>query len=73
MGSGSGWRRHVRWCTGPSSSCSTTCPAAVDVETELQLWENLAAAGLTVLAVSHRAVAFERADLVLGLDAGHLV
>ena len=36
--------------------------SAVDVETELQLWANLSAAGLTVLAVSHRAVAFERAD-----------
>ena len=44
--------------------------SAVDVETELQLWANLAAAGLTVLAVSHRAVAFERADLVVELDAG---
>ena len=44
--------------------------SAVDVETELQLWANLAAAGLTVLAVSHRAVAFERADQVLRLDHG---
>ncbi len=47
--------------------------SAVDVETELQLWDNLAAAGLTVLAVSHRAVAFERADLVVELDAGRRV
>ena len=47
--------------------------SAVDVETELQLWDNLAAAGLTVLAVSHRAVAFERADQVLRLDHGALV
>ena len=46
--------------------------SAVDVETELQLWSNLAAAGLTVLAVSHRAVAFQRADLVLHLEAGRL-
>jgi ATP-binding cassette subfamily B protein len=46
--------------------------SAVDVETELQLWDNLAAAGLTVLAVSHRAVAFERADQVLRLDHGEL-
>ena len=44
--------------------------SAVDVETELQLWANLAEAGLTVLAVSHRAVAFERADQVLRLDHG---
>ena len=47
--------------------------SAVDVETELQLWANLAEAGLTVLAVSHRAVAFERADQVLRLDHGVLV
>jgi ATP-binding cassette subfamily B protein len=46
--------------------------SAVDVETELQLWDNLAAAGLTVLAVSHRAVAFERADQVLRLEHGRL-
>ena len=46
--------------------------SALDVETELQLWTNLAAAGMTVLAVSHRAVAFERADQVLRLDAGHV-
>jgi ATP-binding cassette subfamily B protein len=47
--------------------------SAVDVETELRLWDNLAAAGLTVLAVSHRAVAFERADQVLRLDHGSLI
>ncbi len=46
--------------------------SALDVETELQLWANLAAAGMTVLAVSHRAVAFDRADQVLILDAGSL-
>jgi ATP-binding cassette subfamily B protein len=45
--------------------------SALDVETELQLWSNLAAAGMTVLAVSHRAVAFDRADQVIRLDAGH--
>ena len=47
--------------------------SALDVETELQLWQNLANAGMTVLAVSHRAVAFDRADQVLRLDAGRLV
>jgi ATP-binding cassette subfamily B protein len=47
--------------------------SALDVETEVQLWTNLADAGMTVIAVSHRAVAFERADHVLRLDAGHLV
>ncbi len=47
--------------------------SALDIETELQLWANLAAAGVTVLVVSHRAVAFDRADQVLRLDAGRLV
>jgi ATP-binding cassette subfamily B protein len=47
--------------------------SALDVETELQLWHNLADAGMTVLAVSHRAVAFDRADQLLRLDAGRLV
>lgn len=46
--------------------------SAVDVETELMLWENLRMAGLTVLAVSHRAVAFERATRVLTLERGGL-
>jgi ATP-binding cassette subfamily B protein len=41
--------------------------SAVDVETELRLWQNLTAAGLTVIAVSHRAVAFERADQIIRL------
>jgi len=43
--------------------------SALDVETELELWRNLAAAGMTVLAVSHRAIAFERADQVITLGA----
>jgi ATP-binding cassette, subfamily B, bacterial len=47
--------------------------SALDVETELQLWTNLAAAGMTVIAVSHRAVAFDRADQVLRLQAGRFV
>ena len=47
--------------------------SALDVETELQLWTNLSAAGMTVLAVSHRAVAFDRADQVLTLDGGRLL
>jgi len=47
--------------------------SALDIETELQLWSNLSAAGITVLAVSHRAIAFERADEVLRLDDGRLV
>jgi ATP-binding cassette, subfamily B, bacterial len=47
--------------------------SALDIETELQLWSNLSAAGITVLAVSHRAVAFDRADQVLRLDRGRLV
>ena len=47
--------------------------SALDVETEVQLWTNLADAGMTVIAVSHRTVAFRRADQVLRLDAGRLV
>lgn len=41
--------------------------SAVDVETEVSLWDNLHAAGLTVIAVSHRAVAFDRADQIIRL------
>lgn len=47
--------------------------SALDVETELRLWDNFYEAGLTVLAVSHRAVAFDRADQVLRLEHGRLV
>ena len=47
--------------------------SALDVETEVQLWTNLADAAMTVIAVSHRAVAFDRADQVLRLEAGRLV
>jgi len=47
--------------------------SALDVETELALWRGLADAGMTVLAVSHRAIAIERADNVLRLEAGRLV
>jgi ATP-binding cassette subfamily B protein len=57
---------------GPELVVLDDLSSAVDVETELQLWDNLAAAGLSVLAVSHRAVAFERADQVLRLDHGTL-
>ena len=46
--------------------------SALDVETELQFWSNLAEAGMTVLAVSHRAVAFERADRVVRLEDGRV-
>lgn len=47
--------------------------SALDVETELRLWENLADERVTVLAVSHRAVAFDRADQVLRLERGRLI
>lgn len=46
--------------------------SALDVETERRVWENLRAAGATVLAVSHRAVAFDGADRILRLDAGRV-
>ncbi len=52
---------------GPELIVLDDLSSAVDVETELRLWDNLAAAGLTVIAVSHRAVAFERADQVIRL------
>lgn len=41
--------------------------SAVDVETEVRLWDNLHDVGLTVIAVSHRAVAFARADQIIRL------
>ena len=41
--------------------------SALDVETERELWSNLADADITVLAVSHRAVAFDRADQIITL------
>lgn len=47
--------------------------SALDVETEVRLWERLAAAGMTVVAVSHREVALQRADLIVRLDAGRVV
>lgn len=47
--------------------------SALDVETEHRLWDNLAEAQMTVLAVSHRAVALDRADQVLELGEGRLV
>ncbi|MEL7156414.1 MAG: ABC transporter ATP-binding protein [Actinomycetota bacterium] len=46
--------------------------SALDVETELALWRNLAEAGVTVLAVSHRRVAQVRADQLLALEDGRL-
>ncbi len=47
--------------------------SALDVETELRLWDNLAQAGTTIIAVSHRQVALDRADQVLRLRDGRLV
>lgn len=47
--------------------------SALDVETELRLWDNLAGAGTTVLAVSHRQVALDRADQVIRIEHGRLV
>jgi ATP-binding cassette subfamily B protein len=44
--------------------------SALDVETELTLWKNLANAGATVIAVSHRSIALERADQIIRLDGG---
>ena len=41
--------------------------SALDVDTELLLWQRLSAAGFTVLAASNRPVALARADRVLAL------
>lgn len=57
---------------GPELVVVDDVSSALDVETEIRLWDNLANAGMTVLAVSHRAVAFERATQILRLDAGRL-
>lgn len=42
--------------------------SALDVETELELWNRLAAAGATVLAASNRPAALARADFVVQLN-----
>ena len=47
--------------------------SAGDVETERSLWDNLADTDTTVIVVSHRAVALERADRVVRLEAGRVV
>ena len=44
--------------------------SALDVDTELVLWQRLAAAGFTVLAASNRPVALARADRVIELTVG---
>ncbi len=41
--------------------------SAVDVETEMELWNRLRAEGRTILAVSNRPLALRRADQVLHL------
>ncbi len=51
--------------------------SALDVETERMLWDNILARtrvddGTTVLAVSHRRPALQRADTILLLQEGHL-
>lgn len=58
---------------GPELLVLDDLSSAVDVETELRLWNNLANAGTTVIAVSHRTVALDRADQVIRLDAGRIV
>ncbi len=41
--------------------------SALDVATEFELWENVADAGIAVLAVSHRPKVLDRADLIIDL------
>lgn len=52
---------------GPEIVILDDLSSALDVETEVRLWTNLAEAGVTVLAVSHRQVAFDRADQIITL------
>ncbi len=49
--------------------------SALDVETEAELWEGLFSRGetTTVLAVSHRRPALQRADQVVVMDGGRIV
>ncbi|MGE0878404.1 MAG: ATP-binding cassette domain-containing protein [Acidimicrobiia bacterium] len=47
--------------------------SALDVETELAMWDALRRATITVLAVSNRPVALARADQVIRLEAGVVV
>jgi ATP-binding cassette, subfamily B, bacterial len=44
--------------------------SALDVETEVLLWDRLRAAGVTVLAASNRPAALERADVVFTCGSG---
>lgn len=46
--------------------------SAVDTRTELELWDGMVAAGMTVLAVATRPVALERADQVIELADGRV-
>jgi ATP-binding cassette subfamily B protein len=48
--------------------------SALDVETEHLLWERLALSlnHATVIAVSHRRTALQRADWIIVLEAGHI-
>jgi ATP-binding cassette subfamily B protein len=41
--------------------------SALDVDTELLVWQRLASAGFTVLAASNRPVALARADRIVRL------
>lgn len=47
--------------------------SALDVVTERQLWQNLRAAGHTVVATSYKRSAIELADRVIVLRQGHIV
>ncbi|MFV0524751.1 MAG: ATP-binding cassette domain-containing protein [Acidimicrobiales bacterium] len=44
--------------------------SALDIDTEIALWDRLATAGMTVLAASNRPVARARADRILELGSG---
>jgi ATP-binding cassette subfamily B protein len=44
--------------------------SALDVDTELEMWERLANSGITVIAASNRPVALARADRIIDLGNG---
>jgi ATP-binding cassette subfamily B protein len=60
--------------TGPELLLIDDVSSALDVATELELWTRLRAQGTsTVVAVSHRQLAFDLADEVITLRGGRVV
>lgn len=60
--------------TAPELLLIDDVSSALDVTTETELWDRLVADGSsTVIAVSHRQLAFDRADQIITLEAGRVV